>query len=181
MTFEERMNHIASIPNSRRVAEEEETEKLRRSAEKYTLMIMQKRERIKNLIALFNQCVNCGIAKKEFEKAFRYGYTDNYEIGFCADGFYHYIGFMDNRYDMENLHNTEYIGIYNGGANGVYDFYTDGYYCFMKHEDSKIKGIYMRGDLNNTCRESYIWNARKFLRDFDSFEKAFYSFIDSLT
>ena len=54
-----------------------------------------------------------------------------------------------------------YIGIYNGGFCGAWDFYTNGKEVFLKHE--KDKSI-------NRCRNLHL---EKFLSEFDILEMLF--------
>ena len=102
------------------------------------------------------------------------GYGSGYDTyDFCADGFYHHVGFMECKkghwYRGENKYNKiKYLGIDNGGACGVYDFYTNGDVTFFKHEET------------GEVKEAYLGNMKEFLNEFDKFEAAFYKWIDSL-
>ena len=180
MTFEERMNKIADIPNQKRIAEQKRLEALEEEAEMLSLQIFDRQKRIRELIALYNKCIECGIEVPK-DGADKYGYGCYSDMGFPADGIYHYIGFMTNF--CNGQYEVECLGVINGGINGIYDFYTDGYSSYMKYHDEKTygHGIFMRGDGKDVrCREAFVRDAKKFIDRFDAFEKAFYKFIDSL-
>ena len=178
MTFEERMNIISNNPKVMKAKEEVEREKQREIAENLALEIGKREDRIKAVIKLYNHCVECGVQLPKGDVS-KYGYRYG-SYGFRADGIRHHTGFMqDGCLSMPDV-KTDYLGINNGGANGVWDFYTDGYSSFMRHEDNSVAGIHMRGDYTDACRDAFIYCAKKFLDEFDSFESAFYNFIDSL-
>lgn len=127
--------------------------------------------RIDELIETANECIEYGICINEYGKSFNY-YVDEYEKGtFVTNGWSHKVGFIQKSngyYKGKRVYNTiKYIGIDNGGANGCYDFRTDGYsvqYIHEKNEDDrKIPSIY---------------DLKKFLNGFDEFEKKFYEYVD---
>ena len=121
-------------------------------------------ERIHDLITLVNECAKIGI--KLPANTEKYGYGTGYRShNFYADGIYHHVGFMGRKKEMCN-----YIGIYNGGFCGVWDFYTNGKEIFLKHEKDKS----IRYDVE-------IYHLEKFLSEFDIFESAFYKWNDSLS
>lgn len=64
----------------------------------------------------------------------------------------------------------KYIGIYNGGYCGAWDFYTNGKETFLQHEKEGVKKYY----------DIEINHLEKFLSEFDVFESTFYKWIDSL-
>lgn len=121
-------------------------------------------ERIHDLITLVNECVKNGINLPANTE--KYGYGTGYRShNFYADGIYHHVGFMGRKKEMCN-----YIGIYNGGFCGTWDFYTNGKEIFLKHEKDKS----IRYDVE-------IYHLESFLSEFDIFESAFYKWIDSLS
>lgn len=70
--------------------------------------------------------------------------------------------------EKEKSVKIEYLGIVEGGACGIWDFYTNGTKTFLKHEENgSIKGAELK----------YL---NDFLNEFDIFEKAFYKWVDSL-
>jgi hypothetical protein len=120
-------------------------------------------ERIRDLITLVNECVKNGINLPA--NTGKYGYGTGYrDHNFYADGINHHVGFMGHGKGL-----CDYIGIYNGGFCGVWDFYTNGEEVFLKHETNG----FIRYDVE-------INHLQKFLSDFDIFESAFYKWIDSL-
>lgn len=121
-------------------------------------------ERIHDLITLVNECTKNGINLPSDTREYGYG-TEYRSHNFYADGIYHHVGFMGRRKEVCN-----YIGIYNGGFCGVWDFYTNGKEIFLKHE----KDGSIRYDVEINHLES-------FLSDFDIFESAFYKWVSSLS
>ena len=85
-----------------------------------------------------------------------------YDYGAMADGIRHGVGFM-GLYSKEPI---KYVGFYAGGANGPWDFYTDGAEIFCKHEDS------------NVIKIPTSYDCQKFLDMFNNFEKAFYAWFE---
>ena len=68
----------------------------------------------------------------------------------------------------KHYNKIEYLGIDEGGWNGVWDFYTNGTETFLKHEK------------DGTVKEVELKYLNDFLKEFDVFEEAFYKWIDSL-
>lgn len=131
-------------------------------------------DRIQDIINLANACIKSKISIPR--KGYYYGNYDSgkkygYPHEFVAEGIRHHVGLIvDAReYDVLN-HNysIKYIGINNGGANGKYDFHTDGHYVYHVHED------------NNSIKRPTEYDLEKFLKEFPEFEKGFLNWIDSL-
>lgn len=164
MRLEDRMAIIrnkAEIINTEKRNEEEKAN-LKRKELLNKISLLE--ERIHDLIALVNECDKNGI--KLPVNTGKYGYGTGYrDHNFYADGINHHVGFMSGGKGA-----CDYIGIYNGGFCGIWDFYTNGKETFLKHE---IDGT-IRYDVEINHLES-------FLSDFDTFESAFYKWIDSLS
>ena len=165
-TIMELKDRIAIIKNR---AEQDNTAKIEKEKrinlrrEELLNKIFSLEERIHDLITLANECAKNGI--KLPINTGKYGYGTGYrDHNFYADGINHHVGFMGHGKGL-----CDYIGIYNGGFCGVWDFYTNGEEVFLKHETNGV----IRYDVE-------INHLEKFLSDFDIFESAFYKWIDSL-
>lgn len=169
MTLEERMALIEGKAAADRKAEEDkQTEEEKRTADALA-KIGELTPRIQALIALGNKCIEQGVAFPASSETVKFGYGHGYNsYSFLADGFYHHLGFMDvNRNRKQNT--IKYLGIDEGGACGSWDFYTNGEETFLRHEQDK--------DRKKEPKYPYI---ESFLKEFDTFETAFYKWIDSL-
>lgn len=149
----------------------EEVEKARKADECAILKraIGELAERIQTLITLANACIDEGINLPD-----KYVTTDISNWGHCSwdfytDGIYHHVGFVGRRAIRkgDKDKHIDYMGIEMGGACGVYDFYTNGVNTFSMHEDTKAK------------IEPVAKHMKDFLAEFDTFEKAFYKWLDS--
>ena len=99
-----------------------------------------------------------------------------YDGAMRAEGIYHHVGFMA-RYSRVWADDSEpvcYLGIENGGANGKWDFYTDGTEVFHMHE----KDYDHKSEVRPTKTPS-IYDLEKFVREFPKFESALYAWIDN--
>ena len=148
-----------------RDAEAKNTEKNEEEKEKARLIqeISNLKPRIADLIEIGQKCQDLGIAFSEKNEMHQFGYDSR----FVADGVNHDLGFITKSGDFK----TRYIGIKNGGYNGPWDFYTDGTESFS---------IANKNYLNGATGEPTIQDMKRFLKQFDSFESAFYQWIDSL-
>lgn len=102
----------------------------------------------------------------------KYGYTGT----FHASGICHHVGFMV-KHDWQGVRQNQtirYIGIQNGGANGKWDFYTDGTEVFHMHEWD-----YGHQYENRPTKRPSIYDLEKFVSEFPKFESAVYAWIDS--
>lgn len=177
MTKEERIERIhAKAENDKKAA----TEKLAADQWEYERLACEIEglySRINDVLDVVNACLGAGLKLPDDDyTAKRYGYRGRH--GFYADGVGHNVGF-DCKH--ENGYAVPYGGseigrikIENGGYNGPYNFYADGFDFYWKHEDSKRE--------SGICRhpESWKYDMEKFVKEFPVFEKAFYSWVDSL-
>ena len=140
---------------------EEKAERNRKKKEKQEIEIATRTEvaiqdiqnmetRIQNIIKLANKCIEEGI---------------NIPEKYFSDGMYHKVGFMGYNTGKK----IQYVGFYNGGCCGPYDFFTNGDKVFLKHESSKK--IYALDKPKN---------AEKFLAEFGAFETDFYVWLECM-
>ena len=119
--------------------------------------------RIDELLATGKACMENGIEINAYGRSV-YRDLDSYEKGtFVTNGISHHLGFVQ---DGRN-YNFSVLGIKNGGACGVYDFHTDGYKVYSIHEKNR-----------NDVTGPRIIDMEHFLREFDKFESAFYTYVD---
>lgn len=164
--LEKRMARIEGKAAADRKAEEDKlTEKEKRTADALA-KIKALTPRIQALIALGNKCIEQGIAFPSSSETPKFGYGKgcyNFLANSC-----HRVGFMDTAM-RQKTSNIKYLGIYEGGVFGEWHFYTNGEETFLRHEDNK--------DLKKEAEFSFSEN---FLEQFDTFESAFYKWIDSM-
>lgn len=174
MTLEERLAIISNKAEKDKVEEYNKKVNLENATENALNKIKELTPRIKDLITLVNKCIDLGIDFPSPYETTQLGYGSGYRgHSFVADGFYHHVGFMDCEKGYwhrgeSKYKKVEYLGIKNGGACGVYDFYTNGTKTFYKHE---ITGKIVEAELRSI---------KNFLEEFDLFEAAFYKWIDSM-
>ena len=166
MTQEERLRNIQT--KAKRDAAVKAAAENAEKAERNELIqqIKDMYERITDLIALANACIDNGIAIPQAEpldSMKRSGEPWGYPYEFIAEGIYHHTGFIKQNRTIT------YIGIKNGGANGTFDFWTDGLNVWHVHEQNK-----------SIKREPSIYDLQKFLREFPKFEEAFLKFVDEM-
>lgn len=166
-TLEERMKIIDAKVEKDTNAEIEKANQLLKEKKELILKIINLSDRIDILLKLVNYCREKGLALPDNNVARDHGYG-NGDYNFCADGIYHHVGFMELKYHNNDNYKCKFLGIYNGGYYGKYDFYTNGIKVFNVHEDTK------------EIVEPKISDMRRFLKEFDLFEKSFLSWVDSL-
>lgn len=134
-------------------------ENKKQKREKYMSEIEACEKKIKELEPRIRQLIEIGgmlidsdnIDEKEFE----------------TEAIRHRVGFYKcTRYD--NVY--KYLGIRNGGANGNIDFITDG---------STVKGLWF-DSRNEYPGKPELYDYKKFLENFDEFEKKVFDFINNL-
>lgn len=174
MTLEERLELISNRAKKNKDEEYAKEMELNDGKLEALRKIEKLKPRIEALIVLGNKCIDEKIDFPSSLETTKLGYGSGYDTyDFCADGFYHHVGFMNCKkgcwYRGENKYNKiKYLGIENGGACGVYDFYTNGSVTFFKREET------------GEVKEADLGNMKKFLKEFDKFEAAFCKWIDSL-
>lgn len=118
--------------------------------------------RINELIATGNACLQSCIPLT----GQGFGCVESYDTHqFFTNSWSHLVGFVGN--PNKNPCHIEYLGINGGGACGSYHFRTDGVDVFSVHENNS----------GNIVKPS-IRDLENFLARFDTFESAFYSYVD---
>lgn len=178
--FEKRIAAItgkgASLDDAKAKKEQEEKEE----TERLICDIQAMRDRIAELIEVGNHILQNGLFPQERDVGLRgfraklekYGYNGT----FHASGIAHHVGFMVkwNHMGVRKDQTIRYIGIENGGANGKWDFYTDGTEVFHMHEWD-----YDHQYENRPKKTPSIYDLEKFIREFPKFESAVYAWIDN--
>ena len=161
----ERLNRSITIleKTAKGIEAKKISEEKKKNQEKIDLMqkIRDLEPRITDLIEAGQKCQELGIDFPVKNEMPQYGYDSRFE----ADGVNHDLGFITKEFKIQ------YLGIKNGGFDGPWDFYTDGKESFPVSNKEYLKGA--TGD-------PQICDMKKFLNQFDSFESAFYQWIDSL-
>lgn len=173
MTPQERiamMDRTIAVEKSNAEIERIRKEELR---EKLREQILSMGDRIKALIDVGNSCAQKGMMPEKKMLS-----DQRVKDTFCTDGIHHEVGFWHEGYWYNPTYTIRYVGFENGGANGVYDFYTDGIDVFEQHEDAKCKDWNERHCYDVKRREPTIEHMQKFLRNFDAFEEMFYAWFD---
>ena len=120
--------------------------------------------RIRDLMATGNACIECNIPLTGHV----FGMQENYETNqFFTNSWSHLVGFVGNT--RGKLSRIEYLGINGGGACGIYDFRTDGVSVFSVSER----------DHRDIVTPS-VGHMKRFLKEFDTFEAAFYTYVDKM-
>lgn len=132
------------------------------------------RQRILDILSVAKYCEKNGINLGDKYASAKHGYG-NRDYSFMADGFFHHLGFCRSNGNSK----ASGLAILNGGACGNWDFHVD---CF----DSP--GFYWRdhsnhypGILREPPTKKGLRDMQDFIAEFPVFEKAFYSFVDSLS
>lgn len=135
---------------------EQQVQQIKKDEDEYNAAleaVLALRPRVSELIELANQVLESGLEFPKEGTCYR---------KFFSDGIRHKIGFMGN-----GIQPISYIGIYNGGACGPWDFYIDGAICFARHGKTKEVG------------KPNIHMLNKFQNGFPVFESEFLAWIDS--
>ena len=158
------MNRIDNIAKfAQKKAKEEAVKELERWKQilEYREQIHELKPRIDELIKVGNACLKHNIPLTGSAWGGHEGY-DTHQ--FFTNSWSHLVGFVENR-DKS----ITYLGINAGGACGVYDFRTDGTDTYDVHESTK------------EIVEPNVHHLKRFLAEFDTFEKEFYEYIDNIT
>ena len=127
--------------------------------------------RITDIIIIGNMCREHGIPLRQYGTYRKCTYKDgSYE----TDGIYHQLGFYPiNKpyYKLGPNDKYKYIGIEMGGALGNRDFITNGEIIADTDNDNYDTSIKYKPSIRH---------CKRFLKDFEEFEKAFYEFINNL-
>ena len=139
----------------------DEADATERHRAELALAIRGLKDRIQKLIETANACIENGIP---ITRTHHYSDSDKWEKGeFFTNAISHKVGFVKKTVLGKVLNEVEYMGIDGGGANGEHYLRTNGE-CVVC----------------TTGKLPEIYQMDKFLKDFDKFEAAFYSYIDKL-
>lgn len=162
--LEKRMAIIEGKAQSIKKAEEEvknnELKKHNEALEKIKALT----PRIEALITLANKCIEQEVPFPSSSEVGKLGYGKG-KYGFFSDGVYHAVGFMKEK----DSNPIKYLGIKEGGYCGVWDFYTNGSLTFARHQ------------YDETIKDADYSQIKNFMEKFESFETAFYRWIDGMT
>ena len=173
MTLEERLNAIKKESNLREQEQQEKEQQEKNAYVESMNKLMTLSTRIKDILKIANECLKNGIQLPY--PASKYGYHQDDCLysekisGFVSNGWSHCVGFMGRG----NKTHYDYLGFYNGGACGNFDFFTNGDIPFEIYHN---KNIYENPERYKPQKE----NIDKFVDRFDKFEECFYKWIDSL-
>lgn len=148
-------DRIAIIRAAGQKKKEQEAQKKEKDNEKYNAAleaVLELRPRVAELIELANQVLESGLEFPKEGSCYR---------KFFSDGIRHKIGFMGH-----GMQPIRYIGIYNGGACGPWNFYINGSDGFAKHEKTKETG------------KPDIYTLNIFQKGFSTFEAEFLAWVD---
>lgn len=167
-----RLDRLKAYKENEAALKQAEEQKKMNEAESLVGKIKALKPRIDELLAVGNACLESGISLDAYRRSFSRS-SDSYEHGtFVTNGISHHVGFVrDWGVSDKGHHQFTMLGINNGGACGPYDFRTDGEKVYFVHENNKsdFKGPdYKIADLT------------AFIKRFDEFESAFYSYVDKV-
>lgn len=159
--------------------EQEKRELEEREAELAWCELMTLSDRVRDLLDLANYCIKNGIELDDKYIARDYGWGEG-NVSFVADGIYHRIGF-----DRGAVWKSKYASalcVYAGGACGVWDFYVNEDGCFLKEEDDSARNRGYPGCPRIVTDKVKMHKKMEyFIKAFPVFEKAFLSYLDSLS
>lgn len=167
----------AKLANDARKAEE----KKRREEDEAELVwceLMGNLERVQSILDIGTYCLQNGISLDDKWAASKHGWGERGQISFIADGFYHRIGF-----DRESARHqyASALCIYAGGACGPWDFYVNGDGCFLKEEMDSTRNRGRTHPEIRTDKVQMLRRMKEFNERFPIFEKAFASYLESLS
>lgn len=153
---------MSRVENIARFAQRKEEEQISKEKakkeriEEYKIQIRELKPRIDELLAVGNACREHGIRLESHRWASGESYKTHQ---FISNGWSHLLGFIRNG-SVYNNNPFKAVGIIGGGACD-YNLVTDG------------EVVEVTGDA--------VYVLKRFLKEFDAFERAFYSYVDSIT
>ena len=165
MTVEERINAMNKKIESDKKKENESEQLREKQLDEAMEDVVKLFGRVKDIIRLGVYCIN---NKIEFPNGKYYEYRQAYN-DFESDGIRHYFGFIGE--DGYLSHGGEvHVGWNNGGFCGVWDVHCNGNELWLQHEKDK----------NNKRKIDSIDDIKRFIKDFEKFEKNFYEWFDEM-
>jgi len=142
---------------------------------KYQRWIETRKEKLSEIIDLFNHCVDLGIKLPTSGEAWQYGGYGKGNYGFCANMTYHNVGIMDNHLYgdpimPEKLKHTDFIGIYE---------WNDIDLCVNKCGKYSFNWTYLPKDEDKKLQRKRDI-LKRFCDNFDTFYTCFTQWVDSL-
>lgn len=177
--FDERLHKLKLKIAEDKITKIEKQDAQRKQANFLKAEIHKLQPRIQKMILLANAMKENGIAFPDKDKMKKYGYFGSS----IAEGFYHRIGFM-GIYQGEAAFRENpicFVGFYNGGACGPFNFFTDGNDIFELHEgwDKLAKcSCASKNGLAAPFREATNGSMEKFLLNYSEFEASFLQWFD---
>lgn len=163
MTLQKRLEKLENVKAREEQFKIEEAERKEKERREYVARVRELNSRIGDILTVANKCKELGMQFPSESNVRQFGYGEG-KWGFVADGFYHHVGFERTK----NEKRIAFLKIENGGYCGPYDFYVNESEMFLLHES------------NDTEKAPDVANMKQFLKEFDSFEAAFYKWIDSM-
>lgn len=155
-----RVDAIAKFSQKREDEKAAKERELQRQRAEYIRKIQYLKPRIDELLDVGNACLKHNIPLTGSAWGGHEGYDTHQFFTNCWS---HLVGFVENR-DNTITH----LGIYAGGACGVYDFITDGIEVYDQHESTREKAI------------PSIRHLKRFVEEFDEFESELYKYVDKV-
>ena len=176
MTTEKRLEIIRNKAKQDEITAEQKANDEELKREELKVQIRALKDRIQAILTCANECVKNGIKIPESDSTYlRAGTKYGYDYEFMTDGIYHGTGLwsLGKSGGKHVYKDFKFLGIMNVGANGPWDFITDGVDVMaLGNSDNKRT--------EHTMTIPNIEDMEKFLRQFPEFEAAFYNWIDSL-
>lgn len=164
MTVEERINAMNKKINNDKIIKEEKELLEKQAIDNEMKNVSKLFARIKDVIRLGIYCRenNIKFPKGEYHKYYDQAYND-----FESDGIRHFFGFIGK--DGYCSHGEEiHVGWNNGGFCGEWDVHCDGNKLWLQHEKDKTN----KKDVDS------LDVIKRFIKDFEEFEKNFYEWFD---
>lgn len=155
----DRLNNINDFVERKETERKKKIEKENLEMKKLVNQIKELQPRINDLLIVGNACLVNHIPLKGTGFGCKEGY-DTHQ--FITNGWSHLLGFVDNSIQPQKLP-FRTLGIQGGGC-CHYDLETDG------------RSVYVSGD-----RIDKIYVLKRFIKEFDEFEKEFYAYVDRVT
>lgn len=164
MIVEERINAMNKKINDDKVIKEEKELLKKQEINNAMEDVSKLFDRVRDIIRLGEYCRNNNIKfpNGEYHRYYELHYND-----FESDGIRHYFGFIvENGYCSHG--GKIHVGWNNGGFCGVWDVHCDGNKLWLQHENNK----------SNKKEVDSLAIIKRFIKDFEEFEKNFYEWFD---
>lgn len=165
--------------------EQEKKEREEQEAELAWCELMTLSDRVRDILDLANYCIKNGIELDDKYIARNFGWGEG-NVSFVADGIYHRIGFDAQCRKQRGMNGgvryASALCVYAGGACGVWDFYVNEDGCFLQEESDSARNRGCPGCPRIVTDKVKMHKKMEyFIKVFPVFEKAFLSYLDSLS